>query len=460
MTTTSFNKKQILVLGTGITGASITRYLKIKGASVSVFDDFVDSQSADLFSEKYPDVNFVHKKDLNQSVSLYDFLAISPGIPKNHPIVQKFNNSNIPVVGDVEIFFWGRSIFKDSKVIGITGSNGKTTVTEMVGNICRAAGKDYILAGNIGFPVLNILIDFEEKQILPPEIIVLELSSFQLDSMYSHTLDIGVLLNITEDHLDRYPNFKDYVNSKFNIFSDTKIKIINTKELFSHNVKFPETFTSFGTNTGFDSTNWSIGNSNNKQFIFYEKKAFIATQELKVLGMHNVQNAMASAAVCVSLGIKHEWILSGLVSFTGLPHRVTLIRELNNIKFIDDSKGTNVGAVMAALNNYSGNAIAILGGESKGQNFSTLTDSVNKGCRGVVLIGIDRGIIANSLRGVRVPVTEASDMDEAVKIAYLMGENGDSVVLSPGCASFDMFENYKDRAHKFKKSIDGLVDSI
>ncbi len=457
--TITFKDKSFIVLGIGVTGLSMVRYITSKGADVSVVDDrlskkhlreiIVDLPNTITFDEAIP----VLAKDA------YDYLAISPGVPMSHPLVKQAKKLGIPVFGDVELFFNEKKILKNTKIVGITGSNGKTTVTEMVGAICHTANVSYVLGGNIGKPVLDILQEIRLGERDEPEVMVFELSSFQLDATRSHAFDVAILLNVTEDHMDRYDNFQSYVDSKFRIFDRADKKIINQKKI---NVKknIDSSYVTFGLCEVSSGKNWGIQKNRNSTAIYQGSNLLLDVGKLKAIGKHNIENCLAAAAITDLLNIRFESISEALEKFPGLPHRVHMIGEFKGVKFIDDSKGTNVGATVAALGSYSGTAILILGGEGKGQDFMPLRDAVSKGCRGVVLMGRDKNKIATVFEGLDLPIKYVNNMDDAVKGAYQYCRDGDVVLLSPACASFDMFEDYKDRSRAFRVSVESLAELL
>ncbi len=455
----TFKDKRFLVLGLGATGVSMANYLISRGSFVALTDDHRPGFELQKILGNNSEAVLFDDKQNGLEREVYDYLAISPGVPMTHPLVRRSQMLGIPVLGDIELFFNEKNKLKKSKLVGITGSNGKTTVTEMVGAICGFADVSCTLGGNIGKPVLDILGEIESGATLEPEVLVLELSSFQLDNSKSHALDVAVLLNITEDHLDRYDSFQKYVDSKISIFDRANKKVINQKDFSLHGF-FDNSFVTFGANEISDGKNWGLRRDGNVTVISRGAEILLDVAKLKTIGAHNIENCMAAAAIADSLGIKFDSIAQALQRFSGLPHRVDLIMEFKGVKFIDDSKGTNVGATVAALNGYCGTAIPILGGDGKGQNFWPLREAVAKGCRGVILMGRDKHKIADTLDGIGLPIEFVSNMDEAVQAAYQTCREGDVVLLSPACASFDMFKDYKDRSNAFKISVKSLARSL
>lgn len=451
------NNKRVLVLGLGETGMSALRWLEKQGAKLSVADSRDNPPNIDALMMAMPNLAIYTGKFKEEVLLNAEIIVISPGVPLAEPVVQAAITHGIPVIGDVELFAQFR--FKNTKVIGITGSNGKTTVTSLVGEICKQAGLKTIVAGNIGLPVLDALL------MEVPEIYVLELSSFQLETTNSLNLDAATILNVTEDHMDRYASFKDYANAKSRILTNAKAAILNrddatTLAISKQNTATREIFT-FGLNEAVTPNDFGIINADGFQYLAHGKRKLCKTSELKITGQHNVANALAATALCNSVGVDKGTIVAALRQFKGLPHRVEWVANIDNVDYVDDSKGTNVGATCAAINGMTKNdqpqkVVLIAGGDGKGQDFSPLTSAVKTNCRAVVLYGRDASLIEAVLLGANVPIYQAHDLQEAVNIAKKIAVNGDAVLLSPACASFDMFKNYVHRAEVFIETVKQL----
>ncbi len=451
-----FEEKKFLVVGLGVTGISMSKYLIHRNALVTVFDDQKSYEEMQQVFLCYSNVHITRQKSDQLEINTFDYVAVSPGVKIDHSILSRARKQNKIVISDIDIFFNNPSIFKSVKLVGITGSNGKTTVTEMVGGVCEKAQIDFCLLGNIGNPVLDFLKDIEIAKSNIPEVLVIELSSFQLEHMNKNFLNIAVILNVTEDHTDWHDSFSKYLQAKLKIFKNVEHKIANQN---LRNV-LPKTLTglvTFGLKGYKDQ--WHLKNEEGKKIIYLGGRRLFDSALLRVVGIHNIENAMAAAAVCDFLSVKFDAIETGLLSFEGLPNRVALIRVFNGVNFIDDSKATNVGATVAALNNFNGTAVPILGGDGKGQDFSPLKSAVAISSRGVILIGQDKDVIAESLSGLKIPVKFASNMEDAVNLALQIGHRGDSVILSPACASFDMFKNYQERGRVFQEVTSKLIES-
>ncbi len=431
------SRKKALVLGVGDTGISAIRYLQSKGAEVVAADTRENPPRAAELS--IPVAAGPFTGSLLEGVEL---VVLSPGLSLDEPVVREASRRNIPVMGDVELF--AIEISKRSpvpRVIAITGSNGKSTVTSMVGEMCRKAGLDAVVAGNIGLPVLDTL---EQN----PAVYVLELSSFQLETVKSLEPGSATVLNLSEDHLDRYASMREYALAKSAIFAGNGIQVLNREDPKVMAMRLPgRKILTFGLSVPKDESEYGLVSEGQNIWLARGGKRLLKTSDLKVAGLHNAENALAALALCSDL--PEEKLVRALAEFRGLPHRVEKIGEIGGVAFFDDSKGTNVGATVAALTGMGGKSVLILGGEGKGQDFSPLRVPIENHARAVVLIGRDAPLIERAVQGASVPVLHASSMVEAVDAAFKAAKRGDAVLLSPACASFDMFRNYVHRAEAF-----------
>ncbi len=441
--------QSVLVIGLGETGLSLARWLTAQGAQVCVADSRVTPPGADTLYKDMPQVDAHFGPFRDESLIGIERIAISPGVPLAEPFVQRAIARGIPVVGDIELLAQEiEQVQPKPKVIAITGANGKTTVTSMVGAMCAAAGLDTQVAGNISPAVLDALREREEKQ---PQIWVLELSSFQLETTHSLDADAAVVLNVTEDHLDRYDGSMDrYAAAKLRIFHGDGVQVVNRDDTRSAAMRIAgRKQVSFGLNPPSSDTDWGISREGALIWLMHGSHKILRSDELQVSGLHNVANALAALALCRALDIPLEPLVEALRAFKGLPHRVEKVAELFGVTYYDDSKGTNVGATEAALKGLGRPAVVILGGDGKGQDFAPLKDAVAEHARAAVLIGRDAPLIEKALQGCGKPIVNARDMDEAVRIATDHAQAGDAVLMSPACASFDMYKNYLHRAETF-----------
>lgn len=432
--------KRVLVLGLGDTGISAVRYLKSRGIAVSA----ADSRENPPRASELQDIAVAAGPFRPEILEGIDLVLISPGLSLQEPVVKRAKEAGIPVIGDVELFAREISARDPApKLIAITGSNGKSTVTAMAGEICGKSGMDTVVAGNIGLPVLETL---DRK----PFVYVLELSSFQLETLESLDARAAVVLNISEDHLDRYASIEEYAKAKSAIFRGNGIQVLNRDDPATLAMLLPgRKHLTFGSSLPQGDAEYGLIREGGEIFLARGSRRLMKSSELRVAGLHNALNALAALALCSCLDIPEVIQLQALREFRGLPHRVEKIGELRGVSFFDDSKGTNVGATVAALNGLDGKAVVILGGDGKGQDFSPLKEAVENHARAVVLIGRDAPVIQKAISGVRVPILSAKDMQEAVSSAFGAAIEGDAVLLSPACASFDMFRNYVHRAEAF-----------
>lgn len=444
--------KKVLVLGLGDTGLSALRWLKRQGALLSVADSRQLPPGLEAVQREFPGVAIYLGAFSQESFADAEIIVASPGVALAEPQIQAAIARGVPVVGDVELFAQHRS--PTAKLIAITGANGKSTVTTLVGEMCKAAGKHTVVAGNIGLPVLEALDD-------STEVYVLELSSFQLETTSSLHADAATVLNISEDHMDRYPGMKAYAAAKARIFSQAEVQVLNRQDDWSLAMARPgHTPITFGTEpndgaqVGEHAQDFGLLTDAGQTWLAQGSRKLLPVAELKIAGLHNAANALAALALCSVLGLLQEpaseaAVLQVLRDFTGLPHRVQWVTKVAGVDFYDDSKGTNVGATCAAISGLARKLVLIAGGDGKGQDFSPMLGPVIAHARALVLIGRDAKLIAAALASSKVPTLHAESLEQAVQQAYELAETGDAVLLSPACASLDMFRNYVHRAEVF-----------
>ena len=454
---------RVLVLGLGETGLSMVRWLSAQGAQLRVADSRNEPPGLAEAARFVPAGQIFCGTFSDALFDGIELIAISPGVPLRDEFVARAMARGIPAVGDIELFAQNRNQETGirNQIIAITGANGKTTVTSMVEHLCKAAGKDAVAAGNISPAVLDVALSRGAQQ---PEVWVLELSSFQLESTASLNADAATVLNISEDHLDRYTGMDEYAAAKARIFKGCKMRVLNRDDarsmamanVDSNTITFglhaPETDHDFGINpvAGEDRVDGEI-------WLMQGQQHLLKASELQIAGMHNVANALAALALCRAIDLPMPALLAALRSFKGLAHRMERVAEIADITYYDDSKGTNVGATIAALQGLGCKSVLIAGGEGKGQDFDPLKPVVAQHARGVVLIGRDAPLIAAALNGCGVAVQFAADMGAAVQLATRMALSGDAVLLSPACASFDMFSNYQHRAEVYVAAVQALI---
>lgn len=444
--------KKVLVLGLGDTGLSALHWLDIQGAVLSVADSRTNPPGVEHVMKRMPQVQ-IYTGAFNPAVlKQADLIVISPGVAMSEPAVQAAIEAGVTVIGDVELFAQYRP--KQSKVIAITGSNGKTTVTTLVGEICKEAGLKTIVAGNIGLPVLEALL------MEAPDVYVLELSSFQLETTHHLKCDSATVLNISEDHMDRYADMAAYAAAKARILAHTKVAVLNRDD--GATLAMPAKYrVTFGLNAAVEHHDFGYIESHGMSYLSSGQRKIMKASQLHISGLHNVANALAAMALCSAIGIEKSFIVKALSDFKGLPHRVEWVASIDDVDYYDDSKGTNVGATCAAIAGMTKDGqpqtvVLIAGGDGKGQDFSPLLPAVQNNARAVVLIGRDAHLIETVLLPSQVPMYHAADLPEAVNIAKKLAQAGDAVLLSPACASLDMFKNYVHRAEVFVAAVQRL----
>ncbi len=452
--------KNVVVLGLGDTGLSCARWLVARGARVSVTDSRAAPPHAGRLAELLPQVPLMTGAFGDACLQAADLLVVSPGVPLADPAVARAVAAGVEAVGDVELF--ARAIAalnvqreRPMQLIAITGSNGKSTVTAMCGDMCRMAGQTTCVAGNIGLPVLDALLEIELGYATAPQVWVLELSSFQLETTTSLNATAATVLNISEDHMDRYPDLDAYAAAKARIFSGDGVMVLNRDDARVMAMALPDRrLSSFGLGRCPDDTHFGLCDDE----LCQDSEMLMPVDALTVTGLHNAANALAALALTRTLDLPMDALLRGLAHFKGLPHRVEKVAEIDGVTYYDDSKGTNVGATEAALYGLgSRRAVIILGGDGKGQDFSPLKAAVAANARAVLLIGRDAPLIAAAIAGCGVDTYPADSLPDAVNQAQRLAHAGDAVLLSPACASFDMFRNYGHRADVFIAAVNKLA---
>ncbi len=433
----SLRGQRVLVLGLGDTGLSVARWVERQGGMSRVADTRTEPPRARDYAGELR--TGVFTSDLLDDV---DLVSVSPGLPLDQPLIRDALQRRIPVLGDVELFAWQNT----SKVLAITGTNGKTTVTSLVGHLLRTAGVDCEVAGNIGPAVLEATM----KRSVPPAAWVLELSSYQLETTWSLSPEAAVVLNVTEDHLDRYAGLEEYAAAKARVLAGARCQVLNRDDARSLAMALPGVHTrTFGLGAPRSASDFGVVNGT----LHCGATALLAASELRMRGSHNVSNALAACALACSL-VEPQALAAGLKTFRGLPHRVELVAIRQGVEWYDDSKGTNVGATIAALKGLAKPTFLILGGEGKGQDFSALRTAVATFARRVLLIGRDTPLIEKALAG--LPLERCDTLEQAVEKAARLAAPGDVVLLSPACASFDMFRDYKHRGEVFAAAVRAL----
>jgi UDP-N-acetylmuramoylalanine--D-glutamate ligase len=446
--------RKAVVLGLGDTGLSMARWLSRHKAQVRVADSRAAPPHATALARDLPQVKLATGAFTEKTLSGADLIAISPGVDRREAVIAAAAHRGVPIVGDVELFAQAlpQSPARAASLLAVTGSNGKSTVTAISGAMCQAAGRRTAVAGNIGVPVLDELAAIEEGA-AAPEIFVLELSSFQLESTESLAPHAATVLNVTEDHLDRYDSMTDYAAAKARVFAGNGVQVLNRDDPLSQDMaRFGRTLRTFGLGAPRGDSEWGI-TSGAARALARGAHRLMKVDELSLPGLHNSANALAAHALASAIGLPDEPLLRALREFRGLPHRMQKVAEIAGVGFYDDSKGTNVGATVAALSGMDRPVVLIAGGDGKGQDFAPLAPAVKGRARAVILIGRDAALIEKAIAGSGVKIARASGMDEAVNSALDAAHAGDAVLLSPACASFDMFRSYVHRAEVFVAAV-------
>ncbi|WP_131782666.1 UDP-N-acetylmuramoyl-L-alanine--D-glutamate ligase [Legionella gresilensis] len=442
-----------LVVGLGKTGHSIANYLQRRNLPFIFYDTRKEVNNLPEFTQQFPGVE-IFLSDLPPSIypQIKEIIA-SPGVALDIPVFTEARNRGIPIIGDIECF--AREV--NAPVIAITGTNGKSTVTTLVGEITKAAGLNVAVAGNIGLPVLDLLDDKQQYDLW-----VLELSSFQLDLTYSLAPLAATILNISPDHLDRHFSLEAYRQAKQRIYLKAQFLIYNRDDEQTYPASDIKNINTNLVNFGLDKAttgNWGIIYKDNTYFLANGNLPFLAVDLLRLEGKHNWQNALAACALSFAAGINMEVMSSVLKTFSGLSHRCQKVRTLNGVDWVNDSKGTNIGATISAIlgigGAIQGKIVLIAGGLGKGADFSELKIPVMKFVRAVVLIGKDAAKIEQALEGV-VPSFHAKSLEQAISIASKQAQSGDVVLLSPACASQDMFRDFNHRGEVFTSLVEEL----
>lgn len=454
----STDSKRIIV-GLGATGLSCARYFQRNNKAFSLMDT----------REALPQLEAIKKEFLDTPISLGELdvdelitaneLYVSPGVSLNNPAIAKARESGVQIRGDIDLF----CVEATAPIVAITGSNGKTTVTTLVGNMAKRAGKKVAVGGNIGTPVLD-LIETEGDA----ELFVLELSSFQLERTHHLGAQVATMLNLCEDHMDHHKDMLSYHQAKHRIFLGAHQVVINrqdslTQPLLAEGVKVH----SYGMSMP-DLDGFGLVDIKGEMTLVQGKETLMSISELKIYGSHNVKNALAALCIGHALGLDRDSMLQELREFSGLPHRCELVALIDGVRYFNDSKGTNVGATEAAIVGLMGGQaslpmskklVLIAGGIGKGANFSKLKNAVRRYCKAIVLLGENAAALEELFRE-DAECHHCDSMQQAVMQAKLLAEDGASVLLSPASASFDMFDNYEHRGNVFRAAVQNLLAGV
>ncbi|EPJ79020.1 UDP-N-acetylmuramoyl-L-alanyl-D-glutamate synthetase [Pseudomonas sp. CFII64] len=437
-----------IIVGLGKSGMSLVRFLANRGVSFAVADTRENPPELATLRRDYPQVE-VRCGELDvEFLCRADELYVSPGLALATPALQQAAARGVKLSGDIELF----ARHAKAPIIAITGSNAKSTVTTLVGEMAVAAGKRVAVGGNLGTPALDLLSD-------DVELYVMELSSFQLETTDQLGAEVATVLNISEDHMDRYSGLPAYHLAKHRVFRGARQVVVNRQDVLTRPL-IGEGLPcwTFGLNTP-DFHGFGLREENGEKYLAFQFELLMPVRELKIRGAHNQSNALAALALGHAVGLPMDAMLSSLRTFGGLEHRCQWVREREGVNYYNDSKATNVGAALAAIEglgaDISGKLVLIAGGDGKGADFSGLAAPIAANCRAVVLLGRDAELIARVL-GDSVPLIRAQSLDETVQRCAETAQPGDAVLLSPACASFDMFKNYEERGQLFAQAVRDL----
>jgi UDP-N-acetylmuramoylalanine--D-glutamate ligase len=454
--------KRVLILGLGDTGLSVARWVDRQGGRVRVADTRAAPPRLESLSAAVPSAETHCGAFSSRLLGGVDLLCVSPGLSLDEAVVRDSVAAGTPVCGDIELFAWALEELGRTKVAAITGTNGKTTVTSLTAHLLRGARTDAEAAGNIGPPVLDALCERLDAGKLPAAW-VLELSSYQLETCWSLAPDAATVLNLSEDHLDRYPSLPAYGTAKARIFNGSRIQVLNRDDAASLSLATGaaqgiDQRITFGLDCPPGEADFGCLAVDGAQWIAQGRNALLPVDALPIHGWHNAANAMAALALAHALGAPLASLVEALATFRGLPHRLEKVATIGGVDYFDDSKGTNVGATIAALRGIATQGphagkrrpvILIAGGVGKGQDFAPLAEQALEHARRVLLIGEDALRIQAPLAAAGVPVELCESLEQAVARAAREAHAGDAVLLSPACASFDMFRDYKHRGDVF-----------
>ena len=439
-------EKRIVVLGAGESGCGAAVLAKKLGFGIFVSDYGCIAGKYKEMLDRY-NIEWEEKRHTEELVLSAGEVIKSPGIPDEAPIIVKIKEAGIPIISEIE--FAGR--YTRAKMVCITGSNGKTTTTSLIYHIFREAGLNVGLAGNIGNSLALQVAEGDK------DYYIVELSSFQLDNMYEFRANVAVLMNITPDHLDRYGyNMQNYVDAKFRILQNQKPEDafvywnddpIIQKELpkYKHGKLYP---------FAEEKQNGAAAYTEKEMIVFTEPVPFnMELEELSLTGKHNLYNSMAAGISANVAGIRKETIREALKSFTGVEHRLEKVAKVNGVEYINDSKATNVNSCWYALQSMKTKTILILGGKDKGNDYSEIEGVVKEKCSGLIFLGADNSKLLDFFGKAGIPIADTHSMQECVEAAYRMAKSGETVLLSPCCASFDLFKSYEDRGRQFKECV-------
>lgn len=444
MTAAARKREPTLIVGLGETGLSCARFFERAGEPFEVADNRTDPPGLAAFRARWPDTRISLGPFDARRFARARRIVVSPGVSPHDPAVASATAAGVECIGDIELF----ARAADAPVIAVTGSNGKSTVTTMVGVLLEAGGYRGRTGGNLGPPALDLLADGTET----PDFYVVELSSFQLETTFSLQAAAATVLNVSADHMDRYRSLAEYAAAKGRIYNGARTAVVNRDDPGAARLalRVPREIGFTAGRPGED--DFGVVDRDGVRWLSRGAESLIEADRLPLAGAHNRANALAALALTGAVGVEPALVAPALAGFEGLPHRTRLVAELDGVRWYDDSKGTNVGATAAALDGMDRPVVLIAGGDAKDADFGPLREAVERRARAVVLIGRDAPLLEAALDGA-APVEHAADLDAAVACAAALARHGDAVLLSPACASFDMFRDYRQRGDAFVAAV-------
>ena len=441
---------RVLILGMGITGLSCVRFLHQRGTKLMVMDNRTAPPHVEQIRQLYPDITVSTGGFDARLLAQVHSLVVSPGIDLRDPFIQNAKAQGKMILGDIELF----ARHANAPVVAITGSNGKSTVTTLVGQMAQQDGKKVCVGGNLGTAALDLLNE------PAPDFYVLELSSFQLDTTDSLKAHAAVVLNLSEDHLDRYANPQEYYRSKLRVYHGCRHAVVNLDDVWLRQQPLAAATPIYFSLNPDATAPYKVASYRGQDYLWIKEQAYLPCEQIAIKGAHNIANSLAAVALAQTMGVSDQAIQTTLRTFKGLAHRCQLVRVHRGVSWFNDSKGTNVGASIAAIEGMAKLAqyrrvLLIAGGVGKGQDFKPLLAVAQRHLHGVILLGQAAGEISQVLKDA-LPVWRVSDMAEAVQKVADRAQPQDAVLLSPACASFDQYRNYQERGAHFEQLVNGL----
>lgn len=430
-----------VVIGLGKTGLACARYLRAQGADVAVTDSRAAPPELARVQQELPGLPLALGGFDRALLARAERVVVSPGVSLADPALVEVAERGVPLLSEIELF----AGVARAPIVAVTGSNGKSTVTTLVGQMAAFAGRRAGVGGNLGTPALDLLDP-------AADFYVLELSSFQLETTASLAPAAAAVLNISADHMDRYATLADYAASKARVFHGASVCVVNADDPLVMAMPRAGRSVVFSIQGEVPDDGWGVARLDGQEWLMHGREPIVAAAELRIRGRHNIANALAALALGDAIGLPLTAMTTALREFTGLPHRTEWVGEAGGVAWYNDSKGTNVGATVAAVAGLERPLVLIAGGDGKGQDFSPLRAILTGKARAAVLIGRDAPLIEDAVAGA-VPVVRAAGMDDAVRQAQALAQPGDAVLLSPACASFDMFSDYAQRGDAFREAV-------